>query len=202
MLTNISFKKMTTAMMLLVMCSMMFMTIGCSENSDNPIVNSNADEVVIVTTPEGEKVEILQSEIDKFIAQSESYQNMIKSMDPFVAQSPEGEFKFDENGFIANNSDVGNSGIFIDLKQGINIVNQKIDEQRRSGVAAKIWYQWYWWGFKECYSEYSAHVMIDFLSRGGWASYALYYAADYYHYHYGYFCLYRYWSAPMIYIGR
>jgi len=193
MLTNTLFKKVATACMLLAMCSMFFMTIGCSEDKDNPVANSQ-DEMVTITTPDGEVLEISQAEIEKFTSQSKMYEAMIDAMDPYVSQNGDGTFVLDYEAFLSSQGQsltAEEMEIAQNFNSGISVVNQKIQEAAQSGTAAKIWRTYRWWGYQDCFSELSAINMLEVIKM---VMPPLWFWANYYYYHYSYFCICHPWA--------
>ena len=128
-------------------------------------------------------------------AKAAQYEQMIAAMDPYVTQTKDGQYVFDEAGFKAAHSSIAGSDLetVLNLQKGIPIANQKIQEMNESPAIAKIEFYWYWWGYKECYSELSAVYMLDLMSRSGYA-YPIYLWAQYYYYHYSRFCINHTWA--------
>lgn len=165
------------------------MTYGCSflENDDQKTSIG----------PDGNQSAVADSmaQLAEFEAQSARYELWVGKMDPYVTKTESGEYVFDEAEFTAQYGLITGSDktIVHDLKGSIPIANQKIQELSESGVAAKIWFKWYWWGYKECYSQLSAEYMLEFMNsvtqlKPFWAW------AKYYHYYYGYFCINHSWA--------
>lgn len=169
-------------LLLLSALAFMLVIVGCSqEESPTQSVPDQESEV--------------PADVQQQMKLAEQYERLIEAMDPFVSQAENGQYVFDEAGFASAQSLLSGSDqqIVNQLRDGISIVNEKVQELTESGAAAKIWFQWYWWGYKECYSEYSAVWMLDLMSRSGYG-YSLWYYASRYHYSYGYFCIGHTWA--------
>ncbi len=155
---------------------------GCSENDKvvEPVVQEQSD---------------IPVDVQQQLAQAEQYERLIAVMDPYINQSASGEYVFDEAGFAATQASlpVDDQTVIIQLKEGIPVVNQKLQDLIESDIAAKVWFRWYWWGYKECYSELSAEYMLDAMQFSMWGL-AIYPAAKWLHYHFGYFCIYHTWA--------
>jgi len=171
MMTNTLFQKIASSALMFGMFCMMIVVVGCSENAKNSIANSDADEVVVFITPEGEEIEILQSEINNFTVESESYQIMIESMDPFVVKNNNGTYKFDSVGFNQANQVLtsDNTEVYSKLTKSIPIINKQILEERKSpgSTALGAYCNWYWWGKKCCYTGSTAQYYIMVMTMGG-----------------------------------
>ncbi len=204
MLTNTTFKKISTAMMLLAMCSMMFMTIGCSDTEDGPVAPNTNDDIVTFAGPDGEEIQISQAEIDKFATQSQTYENMIEAMDPYVTENTDGTYKFDSESYMAKypKLEVDVQATYDELTKGIPIVNQEILAEKRTGVSSALgsacWY--YWWGKRCCYWGDTGWKIVSLLNAGAFLPPPFNYVVGglgiylaYYMSVYGGFCLNQSW---------
>ncbi len=131
-------------------------------------------------------------------AQARLYEAWIARMDPYVTQNADGTYMFNEAAFADMYGRLADSDriVVTGLQKCIPVVNAKVKESVPSGGAAKIWFQWYWWGYKECYSQLSAEYMLD-LAQVSVYGYPAYVWAKYYYYHYGQFCIYHTWVGGM-----
>ncbi len=170
------------SLLLVSALAFMLVIVGCS-NEESPTQAVQHQESDI------------PADVQQQMQLAEQYERLIEAMDPYVTEGQDGQYAFDEAGFVSQHASLPESDqqIVGQLKDGIPIANQKIQELNQSGAAAKVWFQWYWWGYKECYSEYSAEWMLDLMSRSGYA-YPLWYVASRYHYSYGYFCIGHTWA--------
>lgn len=173
MLTNLVFKKFANYMMMIAMYSMMFMTIGCSDTEDGPVAPNTNDDIVTFTGPDGEEIQISQTEIDKFATQSQAYENMIEAMDPYVTENQDGTYRFDADAFMATNSKMNELGnkVYSNLAKGIPVINQKIlAEKRSSGSTALSSYcNYYWWGACCCYTGSQGWSIVSIVTISSWA---------------------------------
>lgn len=174
MFTNTVFKKLSVVSMMLAMCCMLFLTIGCSEDQDNPVAN-NQDKIVTITTPDGEEYQISQAEIDKFAAQSRAYEDMIKAMDPYVTENKDGTYHFNADAFMATNpkmDELGNK-VYSELTKGIPVVNKMLlSERKQAGsTALSLTCSYRWYGKKCCYTGNTAWQVAGLYTAMGFIPY-------------------------------
>ncbi len=153
--------------------------VACSQQPTEPVTSANSE---------------ASDQVADHEALAKQYEKVIAAMDPYVTEQPNGEYVFDEAGFAATNASLpaDEQQLVSELKDGIAIVNQKLPELK-SEAYAKVWFRWYWWGYKECYSELSAEYMLDAMQFSIYGL-AIYPAAKWLHYTFGYFCIYHTWA--------
>jgi|GEM_PF-1895274 len=162
-------KKLLTATMIFIVAT--FVVIGCSESdkSIDPISQTKHSFV-----GEDGKTYTYDTADPDFIEakkQSEVLENWIERMDPYVTENKDGTYDFDHTSFEATYGELDgiNKSIVKQLKEGIPIVNQKIQEKGRTGApsAAGLYMQWHWWGITYCYTGYTAYLATAMITATG-----------------------------------
>ncbi len=163
---------------LFMVAVMMVPIVGCSQKPTEPMKDQEPVQDPAIVAAE---------------QQAKLYEAVIAKMDKYVTTNADGTFNSDYQGFLSANQLTGDEMKVADeLNKGILVVNQKILEMANTGAVAKVWFQRYWWGYKECYSELSAEYMLDGMLLTIYGL-AIYPSAKYLYYHFGYFCIYHTW---------
>lgn len=156
------------------------------------IVITSCSKTDAPTSPTQSTKPDIPADVQAQMVQAEQYERLIQAMDPYVTQDASGAYVFDVAGFGAQHASLptDDQKVVDELTGGIAVANQKIQEANQPGVAAKISTYYYWWGWKDCFSELSAVYMLSVLEH---YAYPVWFWAQYYYYHNGRFCVCHPW---------